>query len=71
MRDLVDGRYHVPWEDQIVHVDGTSCGFPPPERVYGGSATTTPGGPGADGAAAGQVMLPLPPVNVMSKVTGN
>jgi formamidase len=34
MRDLVDGRYRLPWEDEVVHVDGTSCGFPPPERHY-------------------------------------
>jgi len=35
----VGGRYRLPWEDQIVHVDGTSCGFAPPERVYGGPST--------------------------------
>jgi formamidase len=34
MRDLVAGRYRLPWEDEVVHVDGTSCGFPPPERRY-------------------------------------
>jgi formamidase len=39
MLDLVGGRYRVPWEDQIVHIDGTSCGFAPPERVYGGPPT--------------------------------
>ncbi len=40
MRDLVGGQYHLPWEDQVVHVDGTSCGFPPPERRHGGPALT-------------------------------
>jgi formamidase len=37
MHDLVAGRYRLPWEDQVVHVDGTSCGFPAPERRYGGT----------------------------------
>ena len=36
MRDLVAGRYRLPWEDQVVHRDGTSCDFPPPERLYEG-----------------------------------
>jgi formamidase len=34
MQDLVAGRYRLPWEDEVVHVDGASCGFPPPERRY-------------------------------------
>jgi formamidase len=34
MHDLVAGRYRLPWEDEVVHVDGASCGFPPPERRY-------------------------------------
>ena len=34
MQDLVAGRYRLPWEDEIVHVDGASCGFPPPQRQY-------------------------------------
>jgi formamidase len=34
MRDLVAGSYTLPWENDVVHVDGTSCGFSPPERVY-------------------------------------
>lgn len=37
MKDLVAGRYALPWEDQVVHKDGASCNFPPPERVYGAS----------------------------------
>ena len=36
MHDLVAGRYRLPWEDQVVHTDGTSCGFAPPDRVFGG-----------------------------------
>jgi hypothetical protein len=34
MQDLVAGRYRLPWEDSVVHRDGTSCGFPPPSREY-------------------------------------
>lgn len=34
MHDLVAGRYALPWEAQVVHTDGTSCGFAPPEREH-------------------------------------
>jgi formamidase len=34
MQDLVQGVYRLPWEDQVVHTDGTSCGFAPPTRLY-------------------------------------
>jgi formamidase len=34
MRDLVAGRYALPWEEHVVHRDGSSCGFPPPTRAY-------------------------------------
>lgn len=34
MQDLVHGRYRLPWEDEVVHRDGTSCGFPAPTRTY-------------------------------------
>ncbi len=34
MRDLVAGRYRLPWEAEVVHTDGTSCGFPAPTRDY-------------------------------------
>ena len=34
MKDLVAGRYVLPWEDEVVHKDGASCNFPPPERSY-------------------------------------
>jgi len=34
MKDLVNGCYRLPWEDQVVHTDGTSCGFPAPTREY-------------------------------------
>jgi formamidase len=37
MRDLVAGRYRLPWEDEVVHTDGASCGFPPPARRYRGA----------------------------------
>ena len=36
MTDLAKGEYKVPWEDQVVHTDGASCGFAAPARVYGG-----------------------------------
>lgn len=34
MQDLVGGRYRLPWEDEIVHKDGSSYGFPAPTRMY-------------------------------------
>jgi formamidase len=34
MKDLVAGRYRLPWESEVVHTDGTSCGFEVPTRVY-------------------------------------
>ena len=34
MQDLVAGRYRLPWEDQVVHTDGTSCGFSAPTRLH-------------------------------------
>jgi formamidase len=35
MKDMVAGSYRLPWEDQVVHTDGTSCGFPKPQRKFG------------------------------------
>jgi formamidase len=35
MQDLVAGRYRLPWEDDVIHTDGTCCGFPKPTRRYG------------------------------------
>jgi formamidase len=37
MRDLVAGRYRLPWEGEVVHTDGASCGFPAPSRRYRGA----------------------------------
>ncbi len=37
MHDLVGGKYRLPWEDQVQVKDGTSCGFPVPNRTYGGA----------------------------------
>ena len=37
MQDMVAGTYRLPWEEQIVHTDGTSCGFARPLRSYGES----------------------------------
>ncbi len=36
MHDLVGQRYRLPWEDKVRVTDGTSCGFPAPERTYQG-----------------------------------
>jgi formamidase len=36
MHDLVAGRYRLPWEDAVMHTDGTACGFAPPTRTFGG-----------------------------------
>ena len=38
MQDLVAGEYKLPWEDRIRVTDGTSFGFPAPDRHYHGSA---------------------------------
>jgi formamidase len=37
MRDLVAERYRLPWEEKVQVTDGTSCGFPIPNRSYGGA----------------------------------
>jgi formamidase len=34
MQDMVAGRYSLPWEAEVKVTDGTSCGFPAPEREY-------------------------------------
>ena len=34
MHDLVAGSYELPWEDEVVVKDGTSCGFALPNRKY-------------------------------------
>jgi len=36
MKDLVAERYRLPWEDRVQVTDGTSCGFPVPNRTYRG-----------------------------------
>lgn len=38
MTDMVAGRYRLPWEDEVLVKDGTSFGFPVPERVYKGGS---------------------------------
>jgi formamidase len=44
MQDLVAGRYTLPWEADVEHVDGTSCGFDPPDRLYQPSTTQSTSG---------------------------
>jgi formamidase len=34
MQDMVAGTYALPWEGNVVHTDGTSCGFERPSRKY-------------------------------------
>ncbi|MDB5815528.1 MAG: amiF [Rhodocyclales bacterium] len=36
MHDMVAGKYALPWEAEVIHKDGTSCGFEPPKRRYSG-----------------------------------
>jgi formamidase len=36
MQDMVRGEYRLPWEREVRVTDGTSCGFPAPERRYKG-----------------------------------
>ena len=48
MRDLVDGRYRLPWEDSVRVVDGTPSGFEAPTRDY---APAPPADPAPVGAA--------------------
>ena len=35
MHDLSAGKYRLPWEDRVVHTDGTACGYPRPTRRFG------------------------------------
>ena len=41
MQDLIAGRYRLPWEERVEVVDGTSCGFAPPERTYAGNGSVS------------------------------
>lgn len=41
MKNMVDGNYRLPWEDDVVYTDGTSCGFPTPIRSYQGEGMPT------------------------------
>ncbi len=36
MQDMVTGKYKLPWDTGIKEKDGSSCGFAPPTRTYGG-----------------------------------
>ena len=48
MRDLVAGKYRLPWEDEVLVTDGTSCGIPATQPPLRGLIVTAPhGGPGA------------------------
>jgi formamidase len=41
MKDMVAGTYRLPYEDQVVHTDGKSCGFDAPTRQYQGGPDDT------------------------------
>jgi formamidase len=34
MKDMVAGRYRLPWESEVLVTDGTGCGFAAPTRDY-------------------------------------
>lgn len=34
MKDLVNDKYVLPWEEEVVHKDGSAFGFPPPTRSF-------------------------------------
>jgi formamidase len=36
MQDMVKGTYKLPWDAGVKEKDGSSCGFAPPTRLYGG-----------------------------------
>lgn len=36
MHDLMKGEYRLPWEDEVMHTDGSAFGFAPPTRTYKG-----------------------------------
>ena len=37
MQDMVAGTFALPWETEVVHTDGSSCGFDAPQRTFRGS----------------------------------
>ena len=39
MKDMVNGTFALPWEAEVIHKDGSSCGFEPPSRSYIGEQT--------------------------------
>ena len=34
MQDLAKGTYRLPWEDEVVHKDGSAFGYAPPTRMF-------------------------------------
>jgi formamidase len=62
MRDLVAGRYRVPWQDQVAVVDGTSCGFPSPARRYQPHPETAPAVRNVGAPVASNGHEPIAPV---------
>ncbi len=61
MKDLVAERYELPWESEVEHVDGSSCGFTKPTRDYvrAGISFDSPRGESAPGKVALAPSSPL------------
>jgi len=45
MQDLVDGKYRLPWEDEVQVKDGVGVGYPPPRAIVGARPQDVPRGP--------------------------
>jgi formamidase len=45
MQDMVAGQFELPWEAEVVHTDGQSCGFATPSRHFIGPETNLLEGP--------------------------
>lgn len=41
MHDLAAGTYRLPWEDEVVHTDGTGFGIDAPTRLYNNGSSTS------------------------------
>ena len=52
MKDMVAGKYRLPWEADVKVTDGTPCGFEPPTRLYKGEEANPIGVDASDGKGA-------------------
>ena len=51
--DLAAGAYHLPWEEEVVHVDGTGAGWPVPAQVRSRAQPGTADAPAPTGPSGG------------------